>query len=147
ILGHGTGAYAVDRNGVDIPDWPHNIILELLYEQGLVGVLLLGLFLWLIFRRWRQAANLSYFCEPSIQVEASHLIHLVGLLFLFNLLQAMKSFDINGNRLVFFSAGLVLAVFSWIRQTAAEAYVEDEFVTGDWQQSDAGGYQDIQVSY
>jgi len=147
ILGHGTGAYAVDRNGVDIGDWPHNIILELLYEQGLVGVLLISLFLLVIFRRWRQASKLTYLCEPHMHMEASQIVHIAGLLFLFNLLQAMKSFDIAGNRLTFFSAGLVLAVFNCIRHATEEVYVEGDLITNGWQQSEGGGFQDAEVLY
>jgi len=147
IFGHGTGAYAVDRNGVDTGDWPHNIILELLYEQGLVGVALISLFIWLILWRWRQASKLTYLCEPYMHKEASHILHIAGLLFLFNLLQAMKSFDIVGNRWMFFSAGLVLAAFNCIRQATEEMYVEGELITNAWQQSEEGGFQDAEVLY
>lgn len=147
IFGHGTGAFAVGWSGADIGDWPHNIILELLYEQGVVGVALIILFLWFIFRRWRQASKLTYLCEPHIHMEAFQVVHIAGLLFLFNLLQAMKSFDIAGNRLTFFCAGLVLAVFSCIRHATEQVYQDSGFITGDWQQSEAGGYQDTEVLY
>lgn len=147
FIGHGTGAYAFDRNSVDVGDWPHNIILELLYEGGLVGALLLISFLWLIFWRWRQATRLIHLYEPHMPIEMLQIIHIAGLLFLFNLLQAMKSFDIVGNRLTFFCAGLVLAVFNCVRYQIEEVYSENDLVTKDWQQFEGDSLQETQVMY
>jgi O-antigen ligase len=147
VLGHGTGAWAVDRENQDITLYPHNIILELLYEQGLVGAALIILFIWFIFRRWRQASRLIYLYEPHIHLEIFQLVHIGGLMFLFTLLEAMFSFDINGNRLMFFCAGLVLAVFNWTRRGIGEVYADSELITSDWEQLEGGGFQDAEVLY
>ncbi|GAG88691.1 unnamed protein product, partial [marine sediment metagenome] len=109
IIGHGTGAFAIDRGGQDIRAYPHNILLESLYEQGLVGAVIVSLFLWLIFRRWRQASRFVYLYE--LDIGTFQIVHIVGLLFLFLFTQAMKSGDVNDNRFMFFCAGLVIAVF------------------------------------
>jgi len=147
IFGHGTGAYAVDRNGVDIPDWPHNIFLELLYEQGAVGVMLIGLFIWFIIRRWRQAVKLLSLCDSSEAPELLQYTHTAGLLFLFNLLQAMKSFDIVGNRLTFFCAGVLLAVFNCVREEARECYLRAGDIAGELPAPQSSAYHSPTVSY
>lgn len=145
ILGHGTGAFAIGRGGQDERAYPHNIILELLYEQGLVGAVIVSLFLWLIFRRWRQASRFVYLYE--LDIEIFQIVHIAGLLFLFLFTQAIKSFDINGNRLMFFSAGLVIAVFSLVRRMAEEISLENELITEGEQYSEGFELHDAQVLY
>lgn len=145
FLGHGTGAFAIDRGGQDIRAYPHNIILELLYEQGLVGAVILGIFLWLIFRRWRQASRFVYVYELDIGIY--QIVHITGLLFLFLLTQAMKSGDVNDNRFMFFSAGLVIAVFSLLRRMAEEISLENDLIAEGEQYSEGFEFQDAQVLY
>lgn len=43
ILGAGAGAFATDFHGNDVRSFPHNIYVESLYEQGIVGFLILPL--------------------------------------------------------------------------------------------------------
>jgi O-antigen ligase len=145
IFGHGTGAFAVDRGGLDETSYPHNIILEVLYEQGLVGAIILFAFLWLIFRRWRHSANLvqSYLLAPEIYST----VHISGLLFLFTLTQAMKSGDIDGNRFMFFFAGMVIAVFNLVRHMAEEITLETTLTMEGEQPLEGFGLQDTQISY
>lgn len=145
ILGHGTGAFAIDRGGQDIREYPHNIMLELLYEQGLVGAVIVGLFLWLIFRRWRQASRFVYLYELDIGI--FQIVHMAGLLFLFLFTQAMKSGDINDNRFMFFCAGLVVAVFSLVRRTVEEISLENELIAEGEHYSEGFELQDAQVLY
>jgi O-antigen ligase len=140
IFGHGTGAFAVDRGGLDERAYPHNIFLEVLYEQGLVGTILLLAFLWLIFRRWRQSANLvqSHSLAPEIYVA----VHIAGLEFLFTFVQAMKSSDLDWNRLMFFCAGLVVATFNLVCSKVMELYGESELVTAGQQRLEEVDFQD-----
>lgn len=145
ILGHGTGAFAIDRGGQDEREYPHNIMLELLYEQGLVGAVIVGLFLWLIFRRWRQASRFVYLYELDIGI--FQIVHMAGLLFLFLFTQAMKSGDINDNRFMFFCAGLVVAVFSLVRRTVEEISLENELIAEGEHYSEGFELQDAQVLY
>lgn len=143
IFGHGTGAFAVDYAGRDERAYPHNIILELLYEQGLFGVVIGSLFLWLIFRRWRQASKFVYLY--GLDIDVFMVVHIGGLLFLFTLLQAMKSGDIDANRIMFLCAGLVVATFNAIRRMVEEIPLEDEIIPGDWQESEELEFQDAHV--
>jgi len=145
FLGHGTGAWALDWSGQDIRAAPHNIVLEVLYEQGLVGAALISLFLLVIFMRWRRAARLVH--TYGLDIGVFQIVHIAGLLFFYTFLQAMAAFDINENRLMFFCAGLVVATFNCVRHATEEVYVEDELITSDWQQSEGGGFQDAEVSY
>lgn len=147
VLGHGTGAWSVDRGYGDIRLYPHNIVMELLYEQGLVGASLFILLIWYIFRRWRQASRDTYLFEGHLHSETFQLVQISGLIFLFTLLESMSSFDINGNRLMFFCGGLVLAVFNCINNITEEVYEDIEVTTGDFQQLETGGFQDSQVLY
>jgi len=139
VFGHGAGAWSVDRWGVDERSYPHNIILELLYEGGLVGILTVSLFLWLIFRRWRQAARFVRLYE--LDIEAFQIVHIAGLLFLYTLSQTMKSGDINDARFMFFCAGLVVASFSIVRRMAEEISLESEFTAEDQQALEGYGFQ------
>lgn len=145
VLGHGTGAFAVDRGGQDIRAYPHNIILELLYEQGLIGAAVLLIFLWLIFSRWRQAARLVYLYELDIGI--FQIVHMAGLLFLLTLTQAMKSGDIDGNRMMFFFAGLVVAEFNLVRAMAEEISLENELIPEGQQDFEGFELQDGQFLY
>ena len=113
LLGHGTGAFAVDRGGQDVMDYPHNMFLEALYEQGIVGFVVITVFLWMIFSKWRQAAKLVYYNGMDLKVFET--VHIAGLLFLFLFLQAMKSGDFNGNRWMFLAAGMILAVHKCVK--------------------------------
>lgn len=145
ILGHGTGAFAVDRGGPDVRYYPHNIILESLYEQGLVGAVILSLFLWLIFRRWWQASKLVRLYELDIGIFQA--VHIAGLLFLFTLIQAMKSGDIEWNRFMFFCAGLVVAAFSLVRHMAEEISLGGELTAEVGQHLEGFESQDMQLLY
>ena len=146
ILGHGTGAFVVDRGGEDVGgDYPHNLILELMYEEGLVGVVIGCLFLWLIFRRWWQASKFVHLY--GLGIGAFQLVHITGLLFLYSLIQAMKSGDIDGNRLMFFYAGFVVAVFNLLRRTAEEISLESELTAEGEQDLEGVEFQDIEALY
>ncbi len=123
VFGHGTGAFAQDWAGHDERSYPHNIVLELFYENGLIGVAIGMSFLMLIFRRWRQAARLV--CEHGLSIKEYQAVHLAGLLFLYTLMQSMKSGDLDGNRFMFFCSGLVIAILSLIRRQAEVADVEE----------------------
>jgi O-antigen ligase len=130
FLGHGTGAWGFDYSGEDRREAPHNIIMELLYEQGLVGVLLISLFLWVIFVRWRRASKLVYF--NGLDMGTFQIVHITGLLFSYTLLQAMGSYDINENRFMFFCAGTVVAAFNCVRHRVEEIYEGTEVVPFQW---------------
>lgn len=87
--------------------YPHNLALETLAETGLLGlVCLLGLLLWAGHSIWRLSASPA--AHPWI-------IPVAGL-FCYSLLNAMVSGDLNTNRGVFASLGLLVALH---RRTAS----------------------------
>jgi len=118
VFGYGTGAFAVDRGGDDKRDYPHNFFLELMYEQGIIGLLLGIAFVWIIFKRWRQAAKQVQLYELDISL--FQMVHIPGLLFIYAFTQAMKSGDITDNRFMFFCAGLILASFNLVQNMTVE---------------------------
>ena len=52
IFGHGVGSFAMDYYGQDRRKFPHNLFLEALYEQGILGFIVLTVFLGLAFFRY-----------------------------------------------------------------------------------------------
>jgi O-antigen ligase len=98
LLGHGLASWPVVTERGDVMEYPHNLLLEIWFELGLVGLLLaLGMIGWSIkgygsVSRWRK--------HPYAVLALA--------LFLFALLNAMASFDINRNEWVFLSMALLL---------------------------------------
>jgi hypothetical protein len=94
--GLGAGGYEAET-GVR---YPHNIFLELAVEQGMIAV---ALFLALVVVAWRARR----FAPGGTRTPEA--IVTGGLIVLF-LVEALFSFDINSNRLVFFALGLAVAL-------------------------------------
>lgn len=95
-LGAGTGAYPA-LTGYE---WPHNIVLELGSELGIFGVAALIALVGGIAVTLRRAAR-----SPTLRCEVIG----VGGLLLLPLTVAFSSFDLNGNRTLWFACGLALA--------------------------------------
>jgi O-antigen ligase len=126
IWGHGTGAWAMKEAGVDKRLYPHNIILELLYENGLIGATVLTLFFWLVFVRWRRASKLVQLYE--LDTEIFQIVQMEFLLFIFAFLQSMKSGDIDSNRPMFVYAGLIVVTSSMVRRIVENIDLSNEFL-------------------
>jgi O-antigen ligase len=95
-LGAGTASYPA-LTGYE---WPHNLVLEVASEQGVVGVtLLLVLFAGTAVSLQRAATS------PTIRRE----VIAGGSLIILPLTVALSSFDLNGNRILWFATGLALA--------------------------------------
>jgi O-antigen ligase len=122
FIGRGTGAYAMDHYGIDEPKYPHNIILELLYENGVVGTVVFLALVWAILRRWLVSRQImrSFGRPPDIE----GFVNIVAILVLFTGLQSMKSSDIEGNRFMFFCFGLVLALCKCLKDEYEAAQIE-----------------------
>lgn len=97
FLGFGIGSWPVLYNDVDKRQYPHNILLEILVELGLVG---LFLFIALIIY------SFSFFL-PFNSIGYYPMKILILMLFFNTLLNSMVSGDIPDNRLLFFSIGLM----------------------------------------
>jgi len=94
----GVGAGGFDPNSDTL--YPHNILLELASEEGLLGVVLVAA---LVVAAWRTRAR---FRIGRLSPEAT----LTGALLVFTLTEAFVSFDLNENRLLWFALGLSLAI-------------------------------------
>lgn len=100
ILGVGTGGFGLATTGIDERLYPHNIILELGAETGLVGVLIFVIMVWAGFSVGSNGLrNRTGFGRTT----ARYLLA-AGC---FALVNAMISGDINDNRLLFMSVALL----------------------------------------
>lgn len=104
LLGWGVGAWPIYYGGTDRRAYPHNIILETAFEQGMLGLIALFLFLAALFAKARwllYSADGRYtFLFPTM-------------LFCFGV--TMFSGDINSNALWFWS-GMVFAASRLVAQ-------------------------------
>jgi O-antigen ligase len=96
-FGLGVGGFDVVTHGLQ---YPHNLLLELADEEGLAGV---ALFLALLACAWR-----ARLIGPLPHHAAE--LGLTGALIVFALSESMFSFDLNGDRLLWFSFGLAAAL-------------------------------------
>ncbi|MEW6404933.1 MAG: O-antigen ligase family protein [Chloroflexota bacterium] len=103
ILGHGTGSFAGDFFGVDTPGWPHNMILEALYEWGFVGATGLVLFFVGAFIAAIKAYRISS-SKGDRQSETAMLLAFTGIL-VFYTIHGMVHSDLDSMRTMFLMAG------------------------------------------
>ncbi|TDQ38679.1 O-antigen ligase family protein [Aureibacillus halotolerans] len=96
-IGNGLGSWPVINGYNDTRSYPHNIVLELMVELGLIGTVLLAIVLvWSLCRvPWRRLAQ-----APMAMTTV--------MLLLFFLAGAFVSGDLNDNRLIFAFAGMLL---------------------------------------
>jgi O-antigen ligase len=100
LLGCGIGSFPVLAGLGDIRAYPHNIILELLIELGLVGLVLFGLL----------ACIPMYALLQRRRLRRESVVVVVWLLFVYMMLNAMVSGDLTDNRFLFFVIGLAAGV-------------------------------------
>src|SRR6267143_939575 len=108
LTGWGLGGwsyYALDR---DIPAYPHNLVLEIAAEEGVLGLAALGSLLLTVFlalrRIWRSSPDLSF----------------IAPVFAFSLLATMTSGDINVNRPLWLWCGVIFALAGIVRRRVRE---------------------------
>ena len=101
VFGHGLGSFSVLYQNVDERLFPHNMVLELAVETGLVGVVLLMLLLLVAFRNLVFQGRLS---DDPLRI-------LVFVLLVKTFLQVMVSGDIPDNREFFGLLGLTCLVY------------------------------------
>jgi O-antigen ligase len=98
-LGQGVGSWSVFYYGRDTRDYPHNLLLETMFEEGTVGALLLLMFLSfqaIAIRRMLAATDFQY------GVLAGLLLYCVSV--------SMFSGDLDDNRILWLWSGIILAV-------------------------------------
>ena len=88
IIGHGFGSYGYERAKLDQRLYPHNILLEILFEIGIIGIFIFSYFIFIIVRR------------------ISTGMHFILFLFLF--LNSLKSLSLVDSRLMFGIFSLIL---------------------------------------
>jgi O-antigen ligase len=88
LFGNGIGSFGIHYSGEDVREYPHNIFLEILFELGIVALILFCVFLFLPFLFKRMLV--------------------FKVLVLYFLLNALKSGDLTGLWLLFFFIGLLV---------------------------------------
>lgn len=91
LFGHGIGSFGIEYLGTDEKAYPHNLFLEVIFELGLLGLLLILFLFALVFYRGLKG-NRLYMA-----------------LFIFGFLNAMKSLSLTDLWLLFSLMGLVLS--------------------------------------
>lgn len=108
IWGNGTGQFAVAVAGADVRLYPHNIVLELGAETGLIGVLIFGIMVGVAF-----LYGVRYvFRERRLSNTVAQYLLVISCFALWN---AMVSGDINDNRILFTTLGL-LTLTPWLQR-------------------------------
>jgi O-antigen ligase len=116
LIGHGSGSFAVDLFYVDTPMWPHNILLEALYETGLVGFIAMSLFLYFLFRDGLRALRRA--ATPADRL----LMLATTVAVVFMLVQALTHWDLDGARNLYLFSGLYCACAWQVQNEAPEGY-------------------------
>jgi O-antigen ligase len=96
LIGHGVGSWPVLYRGKDISSYPHNLVLEVLVEFGLVGFTLLAAVIALACSRVSLARLRA---EPALMAAA--------MLAISTFLYAMTTGDLTDNRPLFAMLGLL----------------------------------------
>jgi O-antigen ligase len=98
LLGNGVGSWAVFYFGNDQRAYPHNLLLEIAFEQGFLGIAAFAVFLVAIGAAVRRTYQLS----------GSHFA-VAPLLITYALVVSNFSGDLDDNRMLWLWAGLALA--------------------------------------
>lgn len=101
LFGAGYGGFATfcEVEGEKDIQWPHNLILEILCELGVIGLGLTLILLGLPFATWLRESR-----RPDNPLAAA-----LGSVWLFHLMCAMLSWDMNDNRIVLGLAAMIVA--------------------------------------
>ena len=99
FIGIGTGGFPSLLNKQD-KLYPHNIILEILVEQGLVGFILISLLFLLTLRRVSRIISSHTFTKSQ---------EIIMVIWFYSLMNSMFSYDINGNYMLW-----IFGAFVWL---------------------------------
>jgi len=106
IWGNGIGQFSVAVAGEDVRLYPHNVILELGAELGLIGVLIFAMMIGMAFAKSLVTLGAQ---RGSAKAATRYLL----VVCCFALLNAMVSGDINDNRILFTSVALLASVYQF----------------------------------
>jgi len=105
ILGLGIGGFSIYYSGIDRRLYPHNMILEVGSELGILG---LASYFFLV--TFGLSYLLSFYKNYEKEKKYSYLLIMVLSVFVFSFLNTMISGDINNNRLFFAWIGVIYSV-------------------------------------
>jgi len=106
LIGIGLGSFGIFMQGKDVRDHPHNMIVEILIEQGIIGFLLFSiLFAPLIFK-----------IIPYLITKNNYIFFICGGIFIYEFLNVMKSSSIVENR-PFFTIVAICFIASKLKVT------------------------------
>jgi len=94
LMGKGLGSFPIYFNEYDVPDYPHNMIIEILAEIGIVGLMAFSIFFVISLIRIVNLHRIHKRFIPTLGMVT------VGL-FIYYLANAMVSGDINSNRALY----------------------------------------------
>ena len=101
VFGIGLGAYGLYRVGKDGRDHPHNMFLEVLIEQGIIGFILLALiFLPLVLKVY-----------PKLIKSKDFIYFICGAIFIYESINVIKSSSIVENRPYFSIIGICFVAY------------------------------------
>jgi O-antigen ligase len=106
LVGSGTGGFAWFVSGGDIEEYPHNIVLELATETGIVGLTIFACLVLFTVQNLLSALHVSALIEDF---NRSLLVTLFAIL-TFELVGAMLSGDLNDGRGLWALFGVIIAV-------------------------------------
>lgn len=106
LFGTGTGSFGIIYDGIDERNYPHNVILEIGFETGIIGILLFGALLLVLFIKIRRDFNLS-------------------LIFVYLMLNSLKSFSLVDSRIMFGMVGMLLAYYTSLNREKEKLKNED----------------------
>lgn len=104
LQGIGLGAFGIECFGIDMRAYPHNLIIEILVEQGLIGLILFSFlfvpFVFIIIRNLLRSKDAILFIPAG--------------LFIYELLNALKSSSIIEHRLFFALIGICIVSYKFL---------------------------------
>lgn len=104
VQGYGFGSFGIEYTGYDIRSYPHNIILEILFELGLIGLTIYVLYIFLIIKK-------LYSDKDTLSIA----------LFIYLFLNSLKSLSLTDSRIMFAFFTIIL-----ISKYKKNNYVEEK---------------------
>lgn len=86
------------------PTYPHNMFLEIMCEQGILGLILIG---YIFYNVWKMIKKFRHFIKTK--GGQAHTISAVTIIFIFGFLVSMASLDLPRMMILWWGLGLVLS--------------------------------------
>ncbi|CAG1769316.1 hypothetical protein BAC3_00197 [uncultured bacterium] len=106
LKGLGTGGFSHLYYLADVRSYPHNLILEMILEFGVLGLITIGIFLFFNIKVVFAVINTR---KPL--TKDNLILIWASLIFVYCFINSMISFDVPGNKLLWFASGLLWTVY------------------------------------